>query len=79
SPTASPSPGNEFSLFAALNGATINGVLPRGFAEFEVHSSRTELEVRLNQINLPSGTALQVVVGGTNVGQIVISGGEGIL
>lgn len=79
SPTASPSPGNEFSLFAALNGATINGVLPRGFAEFEVHSSRTELEVRLSQINLPAGTSLTVAVAGNAVGQIVVSGGEGRL
>lgn len=78
SPTASPSPGNEFNLFAFLSGATLNGVLPRGFAEFEIHSSRTELEVRISQVNL-SGTTLNVLVDNVPVGQLIISGNEGRL
>lgn len=80
SPTPSPSPGNAGDLFAVLSGGTFNGVLPGGFAKYEIHSSRRELEVRVIRVNLPIGTALNVQVGGTNVGQIVLeSGGEGRL
>lgn len=81
SPTASPtaSPGNEFSLFAFLSGATVNGVLPRGYAEYEIHSSRTELEIRISQINLSAGTSLNVLIDNVLTGQVVISGNEGRL
>ena len=86
SPTGSPSPSpsptgspNGGDLFAGLSGATINGILPNGFAQFEIHSSRLELEVRVNQVNLPAGTQLAVVVDGVNVGSLFISGGEGRL
>ncbi len=79
SPTVSPSP-NGGDLFAALNGTVINGVLPNGFAEYEVESSRTELEIRVRQVNLPIGTPLTVSVGNTVVGQLIVgSGGEGEL
>ncbi|MEO8573456.1 MAG: FG-GAP-like repeat-containing protein [Pyrinomonadaceae bacterium] len=75
SPTGSPNGGD---LFAGLSGATINGILPNGFAQFEIHSSRLELEVRVNQVNLP-GTQLAVIVDGVNVGSLFISGGAGSL
>ncbi|MGI8639749.1 MAG: FG-GAP-like repeat-containing protein [Pyrinomonadaceae bacterium] len=78
SPTISPSP-NGGNLFATLTGATINGVLPRGYAEYELHSSRTELEIRVYQVNLPNGTSLNVFVANSLVGQLIISGGEGRL
>ena len=78
SPTGTPDDDNE--LFATLTGPTLNGVLPTGFATSETHSSRTELEVRVRQINLPIGTSLSVVVNGTAVGNITLqSGGEGRL
>jgi len=77
SPTGSPNSGD---LFAGLTGGTINGVLPRGYAQYEIHSSRTELEIRLSQINLPAGTSLSVSVDGTAVGNMSLqSGGEGRL
>ena len=78
SPTGSPSPSpNESGLFAGLTGATIGGVLPGGYAEFEIHSSRLELEVRLRQISLPAGTSLSVIVDNVNVGTLFLeSGGE---
>ena len=83
SPTVSPSPSpspNAGELFAVLSGATLNGVLPNGFAQYELHSSRTELEVRVRQVNLPSGTALTVAVNGATVGQLILeNGGEGRL
>ena len=77
SPSGSPNAGGD--LFAGLSGATINGVLPTGFAQFEIHSSRLELEVRVNQINLAGGTQLAVVVDGVNVGSMFVSSGEGRL
>lgn len=86
SPTGSPSPSpsptgspNAGDLFAGLSGPVINGILPNGFAQFEIHSSRLELEVRVNQVNLPAGTQLAVIVDGTNVGSLFISSGEGRL
>ncbi len=79
SPSPSPSP-NAGDLFAALSGATLNGVLPNGFAQYELHSSRTELEIRVRQVNLPGGTALAVAVNNAAVGNLILeSGGEGRL
>lgn len=79
SPTPSPSPSNG-DLFAALTGATLNGALPTGYASYEDHSSRTELEVRVRQVALPIGTVLAVSVDGFATGNITLqSGGEGRL
>lgn len=80
SPTATPSPSpggtpNPGDLFAGLTGPTLNGVVPTGFAAFEVHSSRTELEVRVRQVNLPFGTALTVIINDTNVGTMFVQSG----
>ena len=72
SPTASPS---ESGLFAGLSG-TINGAVANGYAEYELHSSRRELEVRVRQINLPAGTSLSVMVDNVLVGQLVVSDSE---
>lgn len=77
SPTASP---NEVAFFAALTGGTVNGVLPMGFAQLEIHSSRIELEVRVRQVALPIGSMLTVFVDGNSVGFMFLeSGGEGRL
>jgi len=62
-------------LFAALSGATLNGVLPNGFAQYELHSSRRELEIRVRQVNLPPGTALAVTVSSVAVGNLILEGG----
>lgn len=84
-PTGTPSPSptgtpNAGALFAGLTGATLNGVLPGGFAEFETHSSGTELEVRVRQVNLPIGTLLNVLVNGASIGNITLENrGEGRL
>jgi hypothetical protein len=66
-------------LFAGLTGPTLNGVLPNGFAQFENHSSRVELEVRVRQVNLPNGTMLNVVINNATVGQMFVSSAEGRL
>lgn len=69
SPTGSPNSGN---LFAGLSGAVIGGVVPLGYAEFEVHSSRLELEIRVRQINLPAGTTVTAIVDSITVGNFQI-------
>src|SRR5215213_6339833 len=79
SPSPSPSPGNNGDLFAGLTGPTLNGVLPNGFAQFEFHSSRVELEVRVLQVNLPNGTMLNVVINNQIAGQMFVSSNEGRL
>ncbi len=68
SPSPSPSPGGG-DIFAGLSGATINGVLPRGYAQYELHSSRTEIEARVYQVNLPGGTVLTAFINGASIGQ----------
>ncbi len=73
SPSPSPSPGGG-DIFAALSGPTINGVLPRGYAQYELHSSRTEIEARVYQVNLPSGTVLTAFINGTQIGQFSLEG-----
>jgi hypothetical protein len=79
SPNPSPSP-NAGDLFAVLSGATVNGVLPNGFAQYEIHSSRRELEIEVNQVNLPAGTQLAVTVDNVAVGQLFLeSDGRGKL
>ncbi len=89
SPTGSPNPSPSPSpsgtptaggLFAGLSGPTLNGILPNGFAQYEIHSSRTELEVRVSQVNLAPGSQIQVFVDDINVGSLFLeSGGEGRL
>lgn len=84
-PTGSPSPSptgtpRAGDLFASLSGPTLNGVLPIGYAQFELESSRTEFEVEVRQINVPLGTSLTVVVDNVSVGSITIAdGGRGEL
>lgn len=85
SPTGSPSPSpsptgtpNAGDRFAGLSGPTLNGVVPRGFSQFEVHSSRLELDTRISQVNLPGGTSLSVSVDNVAVGNLILeSDGEG--
>lgn len=75
SPSPSASPNND--IVAGLSGPVLNGVVPFGFATYEIHSSRRELEVRLRQINLPIGTTVTFDVNGTQAGAFQIeSGGE---
>ena len=79
-PTPTGTPNNESEIFASLTGPVLNGVLPRGFAEFEIHSSRTEFEVDVRNVNLAIGTSLAVIVDNVNVGSMVLrDSGEGEL
>ncbi|MFL6282965.1 MAG: hypothetical protein ACJ74Q_07455, partial [Pyrinomonadaceae bacterium] len=78
--TPSPTPGatptptpvmNEFE--AKLSGAAVNGVTPKGEAEFEIEGANREFKVRIENVNLPSGTVLDVLVDGAKVGTIVVA------
>lgn len=70
SPSPSPNP-NEIRLESRLAGAAINGLLPKGQARFRSRSSsRRELEVEVEKVNLPAGTVLNVLIDNTNVGQL---------
>ena len=79
-PTATPTPGatptptpvmNEFE--AKLSGATINGTVPKGEAEFETEGADREFKVRIENVNLPAGTVLDVLVDATKVGTIAVA------
>jgi hypothetical protein len=68
---ATPSPEIE----AELSGAPINGLVPKGEAEFEVQASgNREFGVRVENVNLATGTLLDVFVDGTKVGTITLVG-----
>jgi hypothetical protein len=80
SPTATPTPGatptptpvmNEFE--AKLAGATINGVTPKGEAEYHIETGGREFRVRIENVNLPAGTVLNVFVDGVKVGTISVA------
>jgi hypothetical protein len=61
-----------------LVGASLNGATPRGEAEFrrEAEGSR-RLRIRIENVNLPNGTVLNVLVDNVRVGQIVINSLKG--
>jgi hypothetical protein len=81
SPNASPSPSPSPSpaatpmreIEADLVGAAINGVTPRGDAEFEIEGSNREFRVRAENINLPAGTQLRVFVDEVFVGNLSVA------
>jgi hypothetical protein len=73
-PGATPTPTpvmNEFE--AKLSGAAINGTVPKGEAEFEVEGANREFKVRIENVNLPAGTALDVLVDGAKVGRVTVA------
>ena len=84
SPTATPSPSptpgatpsptpfmNEIE--ADLVGAAINGIVPRGDAEFSVEPDGREFRVRIEDVNLPAGTVLRILADGQFIGNIVVA------
>ena len=61
-----------------LVGASLNGATPRGEAEFrrEAEGSR-RLRIKIENVNLPNGTVLNVLVDNVKVGEIVINSLKG--
>ncbi|MDQ1591698.1 MAG: hypothetical protein QOG71_2325 [Pyrinomonadaceae bacterium] len=80
SPSPSPSPGQglEARMEIRLVGASLNGATPFGEAEFrrEAEGSR-RLKIKIENVNLPNGTTLNVLVDNVRVGQIVINSLKG--
>lgn len=75
-PGATPTPTpvmNEFE--AKLSGAPVNGITPKGEAEFEIEGSNREFKVRIENVNLPAGTVLDVLVDGAKIGTIAVASG----
>ncbi|MCS6875163.1 MAG: CHRD domain-containing protein [Pyrinomonadaceae bacterium] len=73
SPSPSPRPTVATALFAPLTGGPIDGITPRGMAQYtEFDGGRKTLRVFVRQVNLPAGTALDVTIGNVNIGQIVL-------
>jgi hypothetical protein len=73
-PGATPSPTpvmNEFD--ADLTGAAIGGIVPEGDAEYEIEFGNREFRIRIENVNLPAGTILDVLVDGVKVGTISVA------
>ncbi|MBK8147689.1 MAG: VCBS repeat-containing protein [Acidobacteria bacterium] len=81
SPTLSPQPTPNVAFFAQLNGPiTTTGTMPRGLAQYAEFGTAKRLTVFVNQIRLPGGTVLDVLVNGASVGTITLNNvGEGVL
>ncbi|MDQ3919167.1 MAG: hypothetical protein M3348_11885, partial [Acidobacteriota bacterium] len=63
----------QTKIEAALSGAAIGGLTPKGEAEFEQKSDGSrKLEVEVEHVNLPSGTVLDVLVDGQKVGSLTL-------
>ena len=61
------------NIEANLAGASLNGQVPRGEAEYKVFvSGHRKFETEVFNVNLPSGTVLNVLVDGTRVGGLRI-------
>jgi hypothetical protein len=75
-PGATPSPTpvmNEFD--ADLTGAAINGIVPEGDAEYSIEFNNREFRVRVEEVNLPAGTLLNVLVDGVKIGTLAVAPG----
>jgi hypothetical protein len=64
---------------AQLSGAMLNGLIPKGKAEFENENGAQKFEVEVENVNLPDGTVLNILVDGTRVGTLTLSGHRGEL
>ena len=63
----------DTKIEAALSGAAIGGLTPKGEAEFEQRADGSrKLEVEVEHVNLPSGTVLDVLVDGQKVGSLTL-------
>jgi Calx-beta domain/Domain of unknown function (DUF4214) len=58
----------------SLSGAAINGLVPSGVAEHRTQSDGSRrFKVEVEDVNLPAGTVLNVLVNGTNIGTLTIN------
>jgi hypothetical protein len=72
--TPTPQPGTDVRTRILLAGASIGGMLPQGHADFRTRANgNRSLEVEAEDVNLPAGTSLTVLINGVSVGQIVLN------
>lgn len=62
-----------------LSGDDINGVTPKGEAEFRVRGQQTKFKVEVEHVSLPDGTVLTVKVNDNTVGTLTLNLGTGEL
>lgn len=73
-PTPTPGTGGEVRVESKLAGAPINGLTPKGEAEFRLQDGgRRRIKVEVEKVNLPSGTILRVFVDNLSIGQIALN------
>jgi hypothetical protein len=71
--------GSEVRTEINLTGAAINGVLPKGRAEYRVGVDYRKFKVQVEQVRLPDGTTLNIAVNGSSVGMLMLTFGRGEL
>ncbi|MDQ3743826.1 MAG: DUF4214 domain-containing protein [Acidobacteriota bacterium] len=69
-PSPSPTPTSEVRIESLLAGGAIGGLTPKGHAKFRSRNGESEFEVEVEKVNLPAGTALNVLVDGLKVGEL---------
>ncbi len=79
-PSPSPIPTPSAIFYSPLSGATIDGRLPKGVANYLEFSNSKSIGVFVDDVKLTSGTQLTVKVGTTSIGTVTLnSEGEGRL
>jgi hypothetical protein len=69
----------KIDLRTTLTGPAFNGEQPKGKAEFQMEQGLKRFIVEVDNINLPSGTVLAVMVNGVRVGSITLVNHGGTL
>jgi hypothetical protein len=69
----------KIDLRTALTGPAFNGEQPKGKAEFQMEQGLKRFIVEVDNINLPNGTVLAVMVNGIRVGSITLVNQGGTL
>lgn len=64
--------GAEIRIRTGLAGASINSLTPKGRAEYRERTNR-QLNIQVENVNLPDGTTLNVLIDGNSVGQISLT------
>jgi len=62
-----------------LSGPSFNGQIPTGNSDYEVENGAVKFSADCDNVNLPDGTMLNVMVNGKTVGSFALQGGGGAL
>lgn len=67
----------DVRLSTALSGAAIGGVVPSGHADYRARGTERRFSVEVEDVKLPSGTVLSILVQGVEVGTVTLDGQGG--